>query len=178
MHTDASGRAIGGVLVQDGHFIAFEGRKLKEAEERYSTHEKEMLAVVHCLRIWRHYLLGTKFVVLTDNVANTFFQSQKTLSPKQARWMEFLEEYDFTWQHKPGRHNLVPDALSRKAQEMCAAITAVESDFTKRVQEECKIDSEYQRLVEQVKEGSVRRYWLEKGLLFTTGRRLYVPTGK
>ncbi|KAL2923900.1 Retrovirus-related Pol polyprotein from transposon 17.6 [Bienertia sinuspersici] len=74
VHTDASGRAIGGVLVQGGHPVAFESRKLKEAEERYSAHEKEMLAVVHCLRTWRHYLLGTKFIVLTDNVANTFFQ--------------------------------------------------------------------------------------------------------
>ena len=80
-----------------------------------------MLAVVHCPRIWRHYLLGTKFVVLTDNVANTFFQ--KNLSTKQARWMEFLEEYDFTWQHKSGKHNMVPDALSRKTQEVFAAIS-------------------------------------------------------
>ncbi|KMT14518.1 hypothetical protein BVRB_4g072900 [Beta vulgaris subsp. vulgaris] len=169
VHTDASGRAIGGVLVQEGHPVAFEGRKLKDAEERYSTHEKEMLAVVHCLRIWRHYLLGTKFIVLTDNVANTFFQSQKNLSPKQARWMEFLEEYDFTWQHKPGKHNMVPDALSRKTQEVFAAISAVESDFTKRVREESENDAEYVRLSGQVKDGSVRRYWIENGLLLTKG---------
>ncbi|XP_059437724.1 uncharacterized protein LOC132170646 [Corylus avellana] len=114
VHTDASDRAIGGVLVQEGHPVAYESRKLKEAEQRYSAHEKEMLAVVHCLLVWRVYLLGTKFVVRTDNAANTFFQTQKKLSAKQARWQEFLQEYDFVWVHKPGKHNQVADALSRK----------------------------------------------------------------
>ncbi|KAJ8899074.1 hypothetical protein K2173_010227 [Erythroxylum novogranatense] len=113
-HTDASDKAIGGVLVQEGHPVAFESRKLNGAEQRYSTHEKEMLVVVHCLDTWRVYLLGTRFVVRTDNVANTFFRTQKKLSAKQAQWQEFLAEYDFVWEHKPGRHNNVADALSRK----------------------------------------------------------------
>ena len=65
VHTNASNRAIGGVLVQERHPIAFESRKLKEAEQRYSTHEKKMTVVVHCLEIWKHYFLGTKFVVVT-----------------------------------------------------------------------------------------------------------------
>ena len=92
----------------------FFSRKLDEAEQKYLSHEKEMTAVVHCLHTWRVYLLGTKFVVVTDNVANTFFKTQKKLSPKQARWQEFLQEYDFVWKHKPGRHNQVAHALSRK----------------------------------------------------------------
>ena len=73
MHTDALDRAIGGVLVQEGHPIVFESRKLSDAEQNYSTHEKEMTAIVHWLGIWRVYLLGLKFVVKTDNVANIFF---------------------------------------------------------------------------------------------------------
>ena len=85
VHTDASDFAIGGVLMQEGHPIAYESLKLNEAEQRYSAHEKEMTAVVHCLRTWRHYLLGAHFVVKTDNVATTYFQSQKKLSAKQAR---------------------------------------------------------------------------------------------
>ena len=67
VHTDASDRAIGGVLVQEGHPIAFD-RKLSDAERNYSTHEKEMTTVVHCLGIWRVYLVGPKFVVKTNNV--------------------------------------------------------------------------------------------------------------
>ena len=86
VHTDASDFAIGGVLMQDGHPVAFESRKLNETERRYTVQEKEMTAVVHCLRVWRHYLLGSKFVVFTDNVANSYFLTQKKLSPKQARW--------------------------------------------------------------------------------------------
>ena len=54
-----------------------------------------MIDVVHCLLTWRVYLLGPKFVVRTDNVANTFFSTQKKLSPKQ--------EYDFVWEHKSGK---------------------------------------------------------------------------
>ena len=79
---DVSTRALGGVLVQEGHPIAFESRKLNEAEQRYSTHKKEMIAVIHCLEQWKHYLLGSIFTVVTDNVANTFFKTQKKLSPK------------------------------------------------------------------------------------------------
>jgi len=85
VHTDASDRAIGGVLVQEGHPVAFESCKLNEAEQRYSTHENEMTTVVHCLGVWRVYLLGPKFIVKTDNVANTFFKTQKKLSQRQAR---------------------------------------------------------------------------------------------
>ncbi|KAE8652019.1 hypothetical protein Csa_006833, partial [Cucumis sativus] len=58
-----------GVLLQNGHPIAYESRKLNAAERRYTVSEKEMLAVVHCLRAWRQYLLGATFVVKTDNSA-------------------------------------------------------------------------------------------------------------
>lgn len=67
-------------------------------------------------------------MVLTDNVASIFFKTQKKLSPRQARWQEFLEEYDFEWQHKPGRHNQVADALSRKEiADYVAAISNIET---------------------------------------------------
>ena len=178
VHTDASDRAIGGVLVQEGHPLAFESRKLKDAEQRYSTHEKEMVAVIHCLDVWRHYLLGTKFTVFTDNVANTYFKTQKKLSPKQARWQEFLAEFDFDWVHKPGRQNDVADALSRKeVQAYVAALTTVHSNFLDRLKEHAKIDVAYTKLQQDVKEGLVRRYWLDEDLLYAKGGRLYVPSG-
>ena len=74
MHTDVSDKEIGSVLVQEVHPMAFESRKLNDAEKKYSMHEKEMTAVVHYLQIWWVYLLGTKFLVIIDNVANTFFK--------------------------------------------------------------------------------------------------------
>ena len=69
------------VLVQEKHLVAYESRKMNEAEQKCSAHEKEMIVVVHCLLAWRVYLLGPKFVLLTNNVANTFFNSQNKLSP-------------------------------------------------------------------------------------------------
>ncbi|KAL6319624.1 hypothetical protein AAG906_020701 [Vitis piasezkii] len=138
VQTDASDRALGGVLVQEGHPVAFESRKLNNAEQRYSTHEKEMTAVVHCLRQWRHYLLGSIFTVVTDNVANTFFTTQKKLSPRQAR------------------HNTVADVLSRK--ELITYITALSeviSDFNEKIKHAAEQDAAYGRLRQQVKEGVV-----------------------
>ena len=63
------------MLVQEKHLVAYESRKLNEAKQKCLAHEKEMIAVVRCLLAWRVYLLGTKFVVQTDNVANTFFNT-------------------------------------------------------------------------------------------------------
>ncbi|KAL0445121.1 UNVERIFIED_CONTAM: hypothetical protein Slati_2234800 [Sesamum latifolium] len=67
VETDASDFTLGGLLMQDSHPVAFESMKLKDVERRYSIHEKEFLAVVHCFRLWRHYLLGSPFVVKTNN---------------------------------------------------------------------------------------------------------------
>ncbi|XP_044510183.1 uncharacterized protein LOC123228802 [Mangifera indica] len=176
VHTDASDRALRGVLVQEKHPIAFESRKLKDAEQRYSAHEKEMTAVIHCLETWRHYLLGTKFTVVTDNVANTYFKTQKKLSAKQARWQEFLAEYDFEWVHRAGSENRVADALSRKeVHAYVAALTEVQSDFLGKLRVQAEEDAEYAHLREQVEQGVVRKYWLDRGLLYAKGGRLYVP---
>lgn len=176
MHTDASDRAIGGVLIQNKHPVAYESRKLKDCEQRYTTHEKEMTAVVHCLQTWRHYLLGTKFTVVTDNVANTYFKTQRKLTPKQARWQEFLAEFDFEWIHRPGKENAVADSLSRKqVGEYVAAISSVTSDFRKQIRSESQNDPTCLTLKKRVEEGTVRRYWLSGGLLFTKGGRACVP---
>ncbi|KAK3020210.1 hypothetical protein RJ639_046842 [Escallonia herrerae] len=101
LQTDASDFAIGGVLMQEGHLIAFESRKLNDTERRYTVQEKEITAVVHCLCTWRHYLLGSRFLIKTDNIATSYFQSQRKLSPKQARWQDFLAEFDYVMSLTP-----------------------------------------------------------------------------
>ncbi|RVW33093.1 hypothetical protein CK203_102291 [Vitis vinifera] len=68
----------------EGHPRMDPPTKLNDAERRYTGARKEMTAIVHCLRTWRHYLLGSHFIVETDNVATSYFQTQKKLSPKQA----------------------------------------------------------------------------------------------
>ena len=69
---------------------------MNETERWYTVQEKEMTASVPCLRTWRHYLLGSKFVVKTDNVATSYIQSQKKITLKQGRWQDFLAEFDHT----------------------------------------------------------------------------------
>jgi hypothetical protein len=117
--TDASGFAIGAVLLQNdqqgnAHPIAFTSRKLQSAERNYPTHEQELLAVIHALRTWRYYLDGTKFTVNTDHATLRHFPTQPKLTRRQARWMELLQEYDFDFKYKRGVDNIVPDALSRR----------------------------------------------------------------
>ena len=86
VHIDALDFAIRGVLMQDRYLIPFESCKPNDTEKRYTMQENEMVAIVHCLHTWKHYLLGSHFIVKTDNVATSHFQTQKKLSPKQTRW--------------------------------------------------------------------------------------------
>jgi hypothetical protein len=111
---DASVEGIGAVLEQEGRPVAFESRKLTDAEVRYTTTEQEMLAVVHALRVWRCYLEGGQaFLVRTDHNPNTYFGTKPMLSRREARWSDFLAQFNFQWQYVPGKTNVVADALSR-----------------------------------------------------------------
>jgi hypothetical protein len=114
---DACGYGIGAVLMQHGRPIAYESRRLTPAEFNYTTGEQELLAVVHALVTWRCYLESggnEKFTVVTDHNPNTFLDTQKNLSRRQARWSAFLQRYNFKWEYRPGRTN-VADPLSRES---------------------------------------------------------------
>ena len=78
--------------------------------------EKEITAVIHCLRTRRYYLLGSKLVIKTDNVATSYFQTQRKLTPKQARWQDFFAKFGYVMEYKLGRANLVANALIRKGE--------------------------------------------------------------
>jgi hypothetical protein len=90
IHSNAFDFAIGGVLVQDGRPVAFESKKLNETEQRWPTHEKEMWAVIHCLKTWGHYIGSKDVVVWTNNVTLKYFVTQPKLSSKQIRWQDTL----------------------------------------------------------------------------------------
>ena len=93
--------------------MAFESRKMNPAEQNYPTHERELLAIIHALRTWRHYLLGRRFTIVSDHHSLKFLQTQPNLSKRQARWLELLAEFDYEIVHRPGKSNVVADALSR-----------------------------------------------------------------
>jgi len=94
LRTDASRFAIGAVLSQPHGTIAWESRKLTSAERNYPVHEQELLSVVHALNTWKHLLQGARHPVkvITDNTPTTHVMTVKELTPRQARWAEFLAE--------------------------------------------------------------------------------------
>jgi ribonuclease HI len=111
MRTDASDYAIGAVLTQGSdkaeRVIAYESRKLNVHEINYPTHDKELLAVVHALRVWRHYLLAAPHPVQlqSDNTPVVHFLTKKDLTGRQARWSELISEYNLALEHIPGQKN-------------------------------------------------------------------------
>lgn len=111
---DASLVAVGAVLTQGGHAIAYESRKLLPAEKNYTTGEIELLAVVHALRTFRIYIEGVKALVVTDHCPLTYLQTQPQLSRRQVRWSGYLQGFDFDWKYRPGKTNPA-DPLSRLA---------------------------------------------------------------
>ena len=98
--------------------VCHESRKLKEHERNYVVHDLELAAVVHALKMWRHYLLGKRFLLLTDNTCVKNMFTQMGLNARQARWMDLLSEFDFEVKHIKGKENRVADALSRRAHEV------------------------------------------------------------
>ncbi|GJT12351.1 putative reverse transcriptase domain-containing protein [Tanacetum coccineum] len=114
VYCDASGLGLGCVLMQRGKVIAYASRQLKIHEKNYTTHDLELGAVVFALKIWRHYLYGTKSVIYTDHKSLQHIFSQKELNMRQRRWIELFSDYDYEIRYHPGKANVVVDALSRK----------------------------------------------------------------
>ncbi|GJU93283.1 reverse transcriptase domain-containing protein [Tanacetum coccineum] len=114
VYCDASGIGLGCVLMQRGKVIAYASRQLKIHEKNYTTHDLELGAVVFALKIWRHYLYGTKSVIYTDHKSLQHIFSQKELNMRQRRWIELFSDYDCEIRYHSGKVNVAADALSRK----------------------------------------------------------------
>ncbi|GJS35881.1 putative reverse transcriptase domain-containing protein [Tanacetum coccineum] len=117
VYCDASIKGLGAVLMQREKVIAYASRQLKIHEKNYTTHDLELGAVVFSLKLWRHYLYGTKCTVFTDHKSLQHILNQKELNMRQRRWLELLSDYDCEIRYHPGKANVVADALSRKERE-------------------------------------------------------------
>ncbi|GJZ00748.1 putative reverse transcriptase domain-containing protein [Tanacetum coccineum] len=114
VYCDASHKGLGAVLMQREKVIAYASRQLKIHEKNYTTHDLELGSVVFALKIWRHYLYGTKCTVFTDHKSLQHILDQKELNMRQRRWLEMLSDYDYEIRYHLGKANVVADALSRK----------------------------------------------------------------
>jgi hypothetical protein len=117
IYCDACRQGLGCVLMQEGHGIDYVSCQLRKHELNYRTHDLELAAVVHALKIWRHYIMGTKCQSLK------YIFTQRDLNLRQCRWLELIKDYDLEIHYHPGKVNLVADALSWK-QHVHAAIIA------------------------------------------------------
>jgi len=137
IHSNASNFVMGGVLMQDGRPMAFESKKLIEMGRRWPTHEKEMWAVIHCLKTSGHYIGSKDVVVWTDNVTLKYFVIQPKLSSKQVRWQDTLALFNVDIRHKPKKENVVPNALNRKHQLKVVYVGETELQKEVRLMSRC-----------------------------------------
>jgi hypothetical protein len=103
MCTNSYKEGIRGVLMQERHVICYESRKLNEHEINYVTHDLEFAAIVHALKMWRHYLLGRIFVLMTYHCELRHMFDQPKLNARQARWMALFSDFDFEIKHIKGK---------------------------------------------------------------------------
>jgi hypothetical protein len=109
---DASGTSLGCVLMQEGKVITYASRQLRKHEVNYPTHDLELVAVVHALKLRRHYLLGNVCHIYTDHKSLEYIFTQPELNMKQRRWLEFIKDYNSEVHYHSGKANVVADALS------------------------------------------------------------------
>ena len=112
--------------MQSGRVVAYGSRQLKNHEQNYPTHDIELAAVVFALKIWCHYLYGEEFEMFSDYKSLKYIFTQRDFNMRQRRWIEFLEDYDFTLHYNLGKANVVADALSQKSWGALASIASRE----------------------------------------------------
>ncbi|CAA0830070.1 Unknown protein, partial [Striga hermonthica] len=122
--------------------VAYASRQLKPHEVNYATHDLELAAVVHALKIWRHYLYGGHCEIYTDHKSLQYIFTQKELNMRQRRWLELVKDYDCTINYHPGKANIVVDALSRKER----------GELTCMITQQCQLIHEFARMQLEVVE--------------------------
>jgi hypothetical protein len=192
IETDASGYAIGAALLQQDdndiwHPVAYESRKCKPAEKNYPVHERELLALIYALKTWRHYLYGGAFEAHTDHKTLQHLQEQANLSGRQARWLETLQEFDVTIVYKPGKSNIVADALSRRPDLSLNAISTAQPAYLDRIRDQYPNDPDFGEIFEHLTanqappgtlRGKLSKYHIIDGILYFLDNRVCVPVDK
>lgn len=147
VHLDASKLALGATLSQEAddgqlRLLNCTSRKFNVHELNYPVHEKEQLALIHCLEHWRHYLLGAKTIAYTDNIATRHIRTAQNPSSRQVRWLQVIERYDIDIRHIAGTSNKAADTLSRLNVIHNVQDENIEQSETESIRNEAEIESE------------------------------------
>jgi hypothetical protein len=110
VYCDASYTELGCVLMQQGKVVAYSSRQLKVHEKNYPTHDLELVAVVHALKTWRHYLYGKKCDIYMDHKSLKYIFTQSELNMRQRRWLELIKDYEQEIHYHQGKANVFADA--------------------------------------------------------------------
>lgn len=142
--THACLEGLGGVLVRENFLIAYESRKLTGHDKNYVVRDLELAVVIHALKMWRHYLLGKRYMLLTYLFSLNYLFSQPDLNARQARWMTFLSEFDFAIKHTKGKENKVANDLSRHAHNLTEiVVSSIKIDFVEQIKNSVHKDFKY-----------------------------------
>lgn len=176
LETDASAIAIGAVLIQQAHPIAYFSKVLCPRLQRASTYVRELHAITSAVRKWRHYLLGRSFTILTDHKSLKDLMSQVIQTPEQQTYLVKLLGYDYDIRYKPGVSNVVADALSRLPQGELLSFTMPHCDFMATLHASLANDNQYQDLMAAIQAHPQDHPLLSvcNGLIFK-GRRIWLP---
>jgi hypothetical protein len=171
---------LGGVLTEDGHIIRYKSCKLKEHERNYFTHDLELAVVIHALKMWRHYLMGRRLLLLIDNSGVNFLFSQPDINTRQVIWLAFLSEFYFKVRHIKGKENKFADALSQRTNRLFEKnVSKKENEIKQIIKFASCNNKKYIRtttkLQENVEKLNKTYLSLDKNGLIRFKNRLYVP---
>jgi hypothetical protein len=202
IYCDASRLALGCVLMQEEKVVAYASRQLRNHELNYPTHDLELAAVVHALKIWRRCLIGHKCDIYTDHKSLKYIFTQSELNLRQRRWLELIKDYDLEVHYHPGKANVVADALSRKRYanglqltfipvELRAEIEylnlglvnnvvelAIEHTLEQDIRKDQLEDEKLKEIAEHVVDGKALGFMLDENGTLWFGKRIYVPEVK
>lgn len=173
LETDAFGSSIGTVLSQSQHPIAYFSKKLSPRMQKQYTYTREFYVINEAMAKFRHYLLGHKFIIRTDQKSLKELLEQTLQTPEQQQWLPKFLGYNFTIQYKPSRKNIHADALSRS---LFIAWSEPTNHWLAKVVAVTKEDKLLSELISCYDHGGTidPKYDVKDGLIFRKGK-LMIP---
>ncbi|WVZ06579.1 hypothetical protein V8G54_019925 [Vigna mungo] len=169
LETDASGLGIGAILSQNKHPIAYFSKKLSLRMQKQSAYTREFYAITESLSKFKHFLLGHRFIIKTDQKSLKELLEQTLQTPKQQQWLPKFIGFDFTIQYSPGKENTPADALSRT---FAMAWSEPRNTWLQSVAEATRNDEELMKIFLECKNSSGKKgdYVIQQDILMWKGR--------